>query len=416
MDPMYLPWTRQFWTSKPFGLIRFSIFHLPMSHWINRLCVSIQATQQYNIVLGGGSWRALRIWPRPRGQRLHTSSQVRNGAFIFLNEWIYLNCLLVLGVSLTWLGFVPSNFSLTPSSAIYYIDGQPVSFFVPALSTAGALPLYNQVLFQTGQLSAGQHKLIVTHQGNSGTAPLALDYFVVQNAMSPSATSALASATSTISSSVPSGSSSDSTSNLGSKKSPPVGIIVGVVCGVTVVLLLLLLLYIRRRKHRRALELSENSYSASDSSDAVHPFTSSQPQSYTSESQSLIPQTLANKFSQRGEPTDTPSTFNNMRPTSPPTDGGRMPVLTPSQIHSSSPLVPTTSPLSYLSGAKTNSVSHATQHTEIMPLVQLSAFAQSSDPNFLQHEDSGIRMPPLAQDSRVEVPPVYTTRWCRFFL
>ena len=144
--------------------------------------------------------------------------------------------LLGLGVSLSWIGFVPSNFSLTPSSAIYSIDGgTPISFFVPALSDAKALQLYNQVFFKTETLSPGQHKLIVTYQGNSGTAPLALDTFIVQNATSPS----------TSSSSVPS-SSSSSSSNSNLKKSPLVGIIVGVVGGaIVLVLILLLRLYIR---------------------------------------------------------------------------------------------------------------------------------------------------------------------------
>ncbi|KAF8808392.1 hypothetical protein BYT27DRAFT_7337774 [Phlegmacium glaucopus] len=90
------------------------------------------------------------------------------------------------GTSLTFVGYLPPNFPLTTSSATYSIDGSsPSNFLVPN----GSPELYNQVLFQTGQLSAGQHKVVVTYQGNSGTAPLALDYFVVQNAPSSSGSS-----------------------------------------------------------------------------------------------------------------------------------------------------------------------------------------------------------------------------------
>ena len=179
-----------------------------------------------------------------------------------------------LGVSLSWFGFVPTNFSLTPSSGIYSIDGQtPISFFVPAwdTTTVDALPLYNQLLFKTEVLSPGQHKLIVTYQGNNGTAPLALDAFIIQNA------------------------TSSSTSNLGPKKSLPVAPLVGIIVGAVVgaiVLVLLLLLYIRRR--RRAQKLKENSDTIFD------PYTPSpRIQNHTSELPTLNPQFFSSKFSQR---------------------------------------------------------------------------------------------------------------------
>ena len=163
--------------------------------------------------------------------------------------------LLGLGVSLSWLGFIPSNSPLISTSAIYSIDNQtPISFFVPALSDAKALRLYNQVFFKTDTLSPGQHELMVTYQGNFGTAPLALDYFVVQNASATSTLTSVPGATSATSSSVPSSSSSNSTSNMGSEKSPPVAIIVGVIGGVIVLVLLVLLLRsIRGSNSRKAL-------------------------------------------------------------------------------------------------------------------------------------------------------------------
>ena len=278
--------------------------------------------------------------------------------------------LLDLGVSLSWFGFIPSNFSLTPTSAIYSVDGQtPISFFVPALGSANALPLYNQVLFKTESLSLGQHELIVTYQGNSGTAPLALDDFVVQNASATSALSStiVPSASSVTSSSVPSSSSSNSMSNLGSMKSPPVGIIAGVVGGV-IVLVLLLLLYIVRRNNRRAQSLKENL-----NTNPEHFNLSPQNVNYTSEVPSLIPQSFSSKFSPRRETADV------SRPTP-----------------------------SLLGRAEIDLTNPAIRNTETISLSQPSTSAQGSDLELLQHADSGVRMP-HTQGNRVELPPVYTS-------
>ena len=279
--------------------------------------------------------------------------------------------LLDLGVSVSWFGIIPFNFTLTPTSAIYSVDDQtPISFFVPDFTGTQSVALYNQVFFKTETLSPGQHELIVTYQGNSGTAPLALDYFVVQNA---SATSALTNtsvpnATSATSSSVPSSSSSNSTSNLGSMKSPPVGIIAGVVGGV-IVLVLLLLLYIGRRNNRRTQSgLKENTN--------PEQFNLS-PHNYTSEVPSLIPLSFSSKFSPRREPANVP------RPTPLPGPVG------------GAEIDPTTS-------------NPAIRNTETIQLTQSSTSAQGGDLELLQHADSGVRMP-HAQGNRVELPPVYTS-------
>ena len=269
-----------------------------------------------------------------------------------------LNFLLDLGVSLSWFGIIPFNFSLTPTSAIYSVDGQtPISFFVPALSSANALPLYNQVFFKTETLSPGQHKLIVTYQGNSGTAPLELDYFVVQNASATSALSSTSvpSATSATSSSVLSSSSSNSTSNLGSMKSPPAGIIAGVVGGV-IVLVLFLLLYIGRRNDWRTRSLKS-------------------PQYYTSEVPSLIPLSFSSKFSPRREPVN----------------------------------VPRATPLpGPVGGAEIDPTNPAIRNTETIPLTQPSTSAQGGNLELSHHADSGVRMP-HAEGNRDELPPVYTS-------
>jgi hypothetical protein len=109
-------------------------------------------------------------------------------------------------------------------------------------------------------------------------------------------------------------SSSNSTPD---KKSPLVGIIVGVVGGAIIVLVLvLLILYIRRRDNRRAQMLNENS----------NPFSSSllpnSPQNYhTSEVSSLTPQ----PFSRRRESANSPASGSgSSRPITPPVIGTRI--------------------------------------------------------------------------------------------
>ena len=279
--------------------------------------------------------------------------------------------LLGLGVSLSWIGFVPFNFSRTSTSAIYSIDNQtPISFSVPALSTADVRQLYNQVFFTTETLSPEQHELIVTYQGNSGTAPLALDNFVVQNASATSALTSVPGATSATSSSVPTSTSSNSTSNLGSKKSPLAGIIVGVVGGVIVlVLLVLLLLYIGKRNNRRTQKLNTVT--------TPEPFRVNQ--NYTSEVPFLIPQSFPSKFSRRREPDNAPG---SSRPTSTPP-----PVI----------------------GAQIDLINPAIRNSEMIPLIQPSTFAEREGGDLvLQHADSGVRMW-HDQGILVELPPAYTT-------
>jgi len=336
------------------------------------------------------------------------------------------------------MGQILPNISSSSSQAVYSIDGQtPILFPVPAApaSDPGAT-LHNQVFFKTGTLSAGQHKLVVTHQSNSGRAPLVLDYFIIQNATPPSATSALtgvpgatsiisssvpsiisSGVPSIVSSSVPSSSSSNATSNLGSKKPPPVRIIVGVVVGVTLLLLLLLFLllfYLRRRKSRRARRLSEKSY-LHDSCYNMHPFTvlpsdlpsSFQSPNHTSDGQSPT-RPFANKLSQRRQLIDTSSTPSNMTNTSPSADspssgsGGGMSPWTPSRNHSASASPPSSGlPLAM---AQTDGATTKAREAET---AQRSASPQDGDVRFLRHEDSGVRIPPT-RDSLVELPPMYT--------
>ncbi|KAF8912163.1 hypothetical protein CPB84DRAFT_1841850 [Gymnopilus junonius] len=85
------------------------------------------------------------------------------------------------GTSLTWVGFYDNSLSLSPTTATYSVDGQkPVSFELNGVAAQTSGVQYNQVLFQTPQLSAGKHTIQVVYQGNSQTAPLSLEVLEVQ--------------------------------------------------------------------------------------------------------------------------------------------------------------------------------------------------------------------------------------------
>ena len=290
--------------------------------------------------------------------------------------------LLGLGVSLSWLGFIPSNFPLTSTSAIYSIDNQaPIPFSVPALSDANALPLYNQVFFETETLSPGQHELIVTYQGNSGTAPLALDSFIVQNASVNSAFTSVPGATSATSTSATSSSSSShSTSSLGTKKLPLAGIILGVIGGV-IVLVLLLLFYIARRNIWRA----QNSKA------------DTKPEPFNLVHNSEIPPQKSNTI---------PEPFNQNPSVTPQSSSSKFP-----RRESANNPVPSLPTTSSVTGAQIDLNNSAIRSTKTIPLMQPSTSTQlelEGGDLLLQHSDSGVRMP-HAHGHVIELPPVYST-------
>jgi hypothetical protein len=94
---------------------------------------------------------------------------------------------LSLGTSVTWIGFISHKSPHDASSAVYAIDGNPPTPFHlnGPLSNQGAVPLVNQIFFTTPELPAGQHTLVVTHQGTGDQTPLTLDYLHITNASTP---------------------------------------------------------------------------------------------------------------------------------------------------------------------------------------------------------------------------------------
>jgi len=336
---------------------------------------------------------------------------------------VKVNACWFLGTSLTGVGFVPGHFPLNASSATYSVDGQtPNNFLVPALSSTDAMEHYNQILFQTGQLSAGQHMLVVTHQGNSGTAPLAIDYFVLQSAPSSSTSSSSNAPTHTdgtsISSSVPSISSTSSPTTM-----TPTGAIVGGVIGglVLLSLLLILFLFIRRRNSRRTQAPGEKSY-VDIPYDIVDPFTAPPrhprlsptlpSQTYTSKAHLLTSQSVVNNFAHGNPPPGAPGTSSKVTSTFRSTDtpgsvsGGGIPALTTLHNHSS-PSITSPSSRPPLPGSQANLIDGSTAEAREAETNRRSASPRDGDARFLRHEDSGIRLPPV-EGNVVELPPLYT--------
>ena len=90
---------------------------------------------------------------------------------------------------MTLLALNPTNIPFD-ASAQYSIDNGPrISFTVPGQNST--VQQYNLVSFQTGLLSPGSHHLFVQYAFDNlvleqGSAPLVLDYFIIQNQTSPS--------------------------------------------------------------------------------------------------------------------------------------------------------------------------------------------------------------------------------------
>ena len=149
------------------------------------------------------------------------------------------------------------------------------------------------MIFETGQLSPGQHKLIVGYNGNGSTVPLFFNYFVQQDGLGPSSTSSgpLASGTSM------SSSSSVSSSSTTIVRQPIEAIIGGVIGRLVLIFLLIALLFFNRRsKNWKLRALSEMSYTApfpyvalanSFNVPSSNPASLFLPEDYTSNGQSL---------------------------------------------------------------------------------------------------------------------------------
>jgi hypothetical protein len=350
---------------------------------------------------------------------------------------------------------------------MYTVDDQgPYDFVVSSISP-GTVGSFNQMLFETGQLSPGQHDLVVTYLGSSSSVPMGFNYFIQRDGTSSTSSSTPTSTFTSVFSSTPTGIHTDA-------------IIGGVIGGLVLISLLLALFFFnRRRNNRRSQALSAMSYPPSP--DVVNPFTSPSsnsnstmtflPQNYTLNGQSLSSQSISSKFShRRGQPSDpaimsslsppdvvNPSTFPSSNPNStmtflpqsyssngqsllsqsipskfshqrgqPPdpastgtSSGGGIPPSTPLRPQFSSPaFTPSvSSPLRTLplTGSESQTNPDDGTRTRVPPDATVPSVQRSPSPQganvtvrFLQHDDSGVRIPAEDEVQVVELPPVYS--------
>ena len=82
--------------------------------------------------------------------------------------------------------------SITINATAQYSIDNGTSFPFPVVAQNSTVQQYNLVSFQSGLLSPGPHHLFVEYGVNNfveGSAPLILDYFIIQNQTLPSVTS-----------------------------------------------------------------------------------------------------------------------------------------------------------------------------------------------------------------------------------
>ena len=161
------------------------------------------------------------------------------------------------GTSLTWFGFYENRVPLAATTATYAIDGQsPTSFNLNGASPEGTGALYNQIFFQTDQLSSGWHRLDVVYQGSSQTTPLTLSELFLQNNASPTLLPSMiltglpiSTSTSTTTNEIPSPSFNPAhhSSNLG----PIIG---GVIGGLALIIFAILAIFFLRRRNNLSQE------------------------------------------------------------------------------------------------------------------------------------------------------------------
>ncbi|KAH9476061.1 hypothetical protein JR316_0011631 [Psilocybe cubensis] len=168
-----------------------------------------------------------------------------------------------IGSSLSWYSLFPSGFPHSPTLGTYSVDDQnPVVFSLNSLAANSNTTLYNQEFFQTARYALGPHEITVTFLGNESTAPLSLNYLIIQNGTSaldnPSTVLTIPGPTLLPSSAKGKG---DSTTD----KSHTQGVIGGVVGAATVVIILSIAFYFifnRRRRHKRHEQPNEGNSTA----------------------------------------------------------------------------------------------------------------------------------------------------------
>ena len=267
---------------------------------------------------------------------------------------------------------------------------------LPASTSPYEASAYNQNFFNTSNMTAGHHKLVVTYLGNSQNTPLILDYLIVQNGTTTNSSTAGTNSTTagTHPTSTGAPSAGGTTNNIG----PIVGSVVG---GVLLIALAIFAFYIRRRNKR------SNGEQVSQLRDIIEPFhcmpVSTPLVSLAIPSASVVtyPQI------QSGDPSGRPGHAPH----------GSMPSLSHTAINASTPGV-ISSAAQYVpynsAGVKVSSGAAATAaDAQPQPRAQYPLasppLSDDSGSRVVLHEDSGIRLPEN-EPPVMEIPPVYTPR------
>ncbi|KAK6996834.1 hypothetical protein R3P38DRAFT_3626077 [Favolaschia claudopus] len=158
------------------------------------------------------------------------------------------------GTSVVPFGYVPHEFPHNATWATYTIDnGSPVNFTLPGLSPTDETTQFFGRLFTMPPISSGSHSLLITYGGDDQHTPLTIGGFYVTNTSEISADPTAFSSSSTSSSASASPSNSPS-----SHHSAPVGAIAGGVLGGTITLFLLAAaaFFWQRRRHQSTSNLT----------------------------------------------------------------------------------------------------------------------------------------------------------------
>lgn len=358
-------------------------------------------------------------WGSLGGNANATGATGSTFSFDFIGMQIHISIIIVShtivtsGVSLTWFGWIPKEFPLGSSPATYSIDGQtPINFLLKGLAT-NISTLYNQLFFETNQLSPGSHALEVVYQGNNST-PLTYYSLIIQNGTLPSTTTSVTGVSTTA------GSGVSSTSTL--EKGPPIGAIVGGVIGglVLIVLAVLVFLLLRWRQKRVTEEKILSSMPEPFNYTPLHP-SPDHPLSSSGISHSKVPQPqttqvlvtsavthATNGRTPSGLSTSTSATTHTNLHHVVPLHQSTNPLLpTPLPIPSGPPL----SPFTTKTERQADGLGFQRSGDVSPPMVSMSSNDTRSSNVVLQlHEDSGIRMPQnaLVPNVVMDVPPLYT--------
>ncbi|KAF7329632.1 putative glycoside hydrolase family 38 protein [Mycena kentingensis (nom. inval.)] len=158
------------------------------------------------------------------------------------------------GRAISYYGHLPAG---NTTDIAIEIDGGPATRYAPRPGPANDVP--NTLIFNSGDLSAGTHKLRATAQGDS---PISVDFFLVEPVGDGAASSSAAR---------PNASSSAASSITATKPATShTGAIAGAVMGVVVLLLLVGIAFLVRRMRRRRRAAGGSGMGASTDISQIH--------------------------------------------------------------------------------------------------------------------------------------------------